>query len=124
MPVIVIDIHDALLTVCTYFSRAQFPNKTEKAEILPRMIRLQRDFTKNLQYFFPILTLALGYFYGVSSSARETLSKQNPVPNEIQGPNQIMPILTKEFGNLQLKGWDRKLPEAYGRVKGKCKILA
>ena len=88
------------------------------------MIRLQRDFTKNLQYFFPILTLALGYFYGVSSSARETLSKQNPVPNEIQGPNQIMPILTKEFGNLQLKGWDRKLPEAYGRVKGKCKILA
>lgn len=98
---------------------------------------------------FPILTLALGFFCGVSSTARETISFQYPVPNSpahqlvcppagpagkisigqhqletMQGRNEIMPILTKVAGNLQLKGWDRKIPEAYGRVKGKCKILA
>jgi len=88
------------------------------------MKRLQRDFTKNLHYFLPILTLALGYFFGVSSIARETLSKQIPVSYEMQGHDEIMPILTKEFGNLQLKGWDREIPEEYKRVEGECKILA
>ena len=101
-----------------------------------------------LRDFLPILTLALGYFYGVSSSARETISLKDTVPfspaqpravpacplvcptgpagpqsirqpqlEEIQGPAEIMPILTKGAGTLKLKGWDRKIPEEYRHVE-------
>jgi len=84
-----------------------------------------------LRDFLPILTLALGYFYGVSYTTRETISRQNtnqyitaPLPavpveltEESEGPTDAMPMITKSTGTFKLKGWDRTIPEAYERLE-------
>jgi len=132
-----------------YFQGAFSNQNRENEEMVENDKASTRFYEKiTLRDFLPVLTLALGYFYGVSSSARETLSLQNTVPyspalprampacplvcptgpagpksigqhqlDEIQGPDEILPIVTKGAGTLKLKGWDRKIPEAYGRVE-------